>query len=325
MSLGHHAVYGLSLRSNVSIPGLKELPPAAAPPDLEIHFDMEPDASATTSAVRELIFSSSVKSETGIPTLQIWKVSQAGCLELEYLDGMKFWVDAHGRHVWATWPATLTIDDVAAYLVGPVLGLVLQLRGIACLHASAVAFGDYAVAFAGGDGAGKSTTAAAFACRGHAVISDDVVGVVEKSGSFYVVPAYPHLSLRQDAVELLYGAEKKLPTFSRNLDKRRLALDSNGLKFAEKALPLEAIFILGDRSEDGNAPFVASLTPREALFGLLGNSFAGHLIDNTARARDFELFSRTVLAVPVKRLQPHRDPARIQKLCNVILESCSQR
>ncbi len=155
-------------------------------------------------------------------------------------------------------PIRLTMDDVAAYLLGPVLGLLLQLRGTTCLHASAVAFGEQAVAFAGGDGAGKSTTAGAFARRGHAVISDDVVALVQRDGAFYVMPAYPHLSLWQDSVELLYGPDKKLPSFSRNLDKRRLALGANNLKFAEQPQALEAIFILGERSASEAAPFLGS-------------------------------------------------------------------
>ncbi len=322
MSFANHTVFGLSLRSNLSIPGLKDLALVIGPPDLEVHFRSEPRATlARTPVTREPIFASSVKDETGVPSLQIWRISPGACVQLEYRDGLRFWVDERGRNVWAKWPDTLTMDDVAAYLLGPVLGLVLQLRGMTCLHASAVAFGDYAVVFMGGDGAGKSTTAAAFARRGHAVISDDVVALVEKNGAFYVAPAYPHLSLWQDAVELLYGPDKKLPSFSRNLDKRRLALESNNLKFAEKALPLAAIFVLGQRSANEQALRVEPLTHREALLSLVSNSFAGHLLDKAERAREFELLGRLVLAAPVRRLHSHTDPARIQSLCDLIVES----
>ena len=322
MSFANHTVFGLSLRSNISIPGLKDLAPVVAPPDIDVHFDSQPSVILSkTAVVRELMFASSAKDENGVPSLQIWRISPGAYVELEYYDGLRFWVDERGRNIWANWPDTLTMDDVAAYLLGPVLGLVLQLRGMACLHASAVAFGDYAVVFMGGDGAGKSTTAAAFARRGHAVISDDVVALVEKNGVFYVAPAYPHLSLWQDAVELLYGPDKKLPSFSRNLDKRRLALGANSLKFAEKALPLAAIFVLGERSANEQAPCVEPLTRREALLSLVSNSFAGHLLDKTESAREFEILGRVVLSVPAKRLLPHTDPTRIQGLCDLIVES----
>ena len=53
----------------------------------------------------------------------------------------------------------------------------LRLRGVPALHASAVAVGGAALAVVGSAGAGKSTTAAARAARGHAVVADDVLAL----------------------------------------------------------------------------------------------------------------------------------------------------
>jgi len=80
------------------------------------------------------------------------------------------------------------------------------------------------VAFLGSPGAGKSTTAAAFARDGHAVLSDDIVALVDQEGTFEVLPAYPHLCLWPDSVTMLYGSPDALPRFSTNWEKRRLAL-----------------------------------------------------------------------------------------------------
>ncbi len=118
----------------------------------------------------------------------------------------------------------MTIEDAATYLLGPVLGLFLRLRGVTCLHASAVAFGGQAVAFVGSEGAGKSTTAAALALRGHAILSDDVVALAEHDGAFFVHPAYPYLCLWPESVESIYGSADALPRFSANYDKRCLSL-----------------------------------------------------------------------------------------------------
>jgi hypothetical protein len=321
LNFSNHTIFGLSLHSNISIPGLQEVAPLSTP-DVEVHLGDEPCPDPSETPVsRALIFASSVRTETGEPSLQIWRVSPGSLVQIEYQDGLKFWVDQQGRSVWAKWPDTLALDDVAAYLIGPVFGLLLALRGMTCLHASAVAFEDHAVAFAGGDCAGKSTTAAAFARRGHAVISDDVVAIVERSGGFYVVPAYPHLSLWQDSVELLYGTGKMLPSFSRNLNKRRLELGANDLKFAEQALPLGAIFILGERSSADRAPYLETLSPQEALLSLVANSYAGHLVGAEAQASEFALLGRMVSTVPVRRLRPHTDPTRIQSLCDLVLDS----
>jgi len=62
-------------------------------------------------------------------------------------------------------------------LVGQVLPLVAALRGLEVLHASAVAHGGVAFAFAGNSGAGKSTLAAHLALRGHPMVTDDVLAI----------------------------------------------------------------------------------------------------------------------------------------------------
>ena len=61
-------------------------------------------------------------SEAGEPSLQIWRISDGSLLELVYHDGLIFWIDRQGQNIWAKWPDALTMDDVAAYLLGPVLG-----------------------------------------------------------------------------------------------------------------------------------------------------------------------------------------------------------
>ena len=113
---------------------------------------------------------------------------------------MEFWLEHEGKEIWAIWPKASTLEDASSYLLGPVLGVLLRLRGTTCLHASAVAIDGQAVAFAGTEGAGKSTTAAAFARVGHSVLSDDVVALKENESGFVVAPAYPHICLWPDSV-----------------------------------------------------------------------------------------------------------------------------
>ena len=179
---------------------------------------------ASPSGPEELSYDSSYKDEAGNPALRIWKAAGSRYLRLAYFDGTQFWLDRDGTEVWATWPENLQIEDAATYLLGPVLGILLRLRGVTCLHASAVAFGERAVAFVGSEGAGKSTTAAALAQHGHAILSDDVVALAEHDGSFFVHPAYPYLCLWPESVESLYGSPDALPQFSANYEKRFLSL-----------------------------------------------------------------------------------------------------
>jgi hypothetical protein len=187
-----------------------------------------------------------------------------------------------------------------------------------------VEFGGATVAFAGSEGAGKSTTAAALAGRGHAVVSDDIVAIGERERSFFVHPAYPYLSLWPESVKMLYGSEKKLPSFSPSYDKRQLVLAENRLRFQGQPMPLGAVFLLGPRVAESAAPFVEALSARESLISLVTNSYATNLLDKDMRAREFELFGRLVASVPIWRLRPHADGSQIDHLCDVIHEKCRE-
>ncbi|MFZ0521126.1 MAG: hypothetical protein WAL95_08895 [Candidatus Acidiferrales bacterium] len=320
-----YVTFGLLLRSNLPIPGLIQVRPghnvlleSSKSALVSIHLNaFPPTAAAVQSGPEELSYASPYQDELGNPVLKIWKVAGARHLRLAYFDGTQFWLDPEGCEVWATWPDNLTVEDTATYLLGPVLGILLRLRGVTCLHASAVAFGEKAVAFVGSAGAGKSTTAAALAQRGHAILSDDVVALAERNGSFLVQPAYPYLSLWPPSVESLYGSVEALPRFSANYDKRCLSLPKQELRFEERALPLAAIYILGDRRGDP-APVVEEMMPQKAFLSLVANTFATNTLDGSMRAKEFETLARLAPRVPIRALRAHQDPGRLMDLCDLL-------
>jgi hypothetical protein len=317
-----YSVFGLQLRSNLPIPELIAEKTSASSPSVIVHMDASPyTAGEIRSEEETLTYTSAYTDEAGQPALRIWKIADGDLLRLAYYDGTQFWMNHEGTELWAQWPNNLTIEDAATYLLGPVLGVLLRLRGVTCLHASAVAFADHAIAFVGSEGAGKSTTAALMARKGCAVISDDVVALVERDGGYFVNPAYPYLCLWPDSVTMVYGPDKQLPSFSRSWEKRLLSLAGNNLRFEGQALPLGAIFVLGERSSAPDAPFLEQLTPREGLLALVANSYATNLLEKEMRASEFEFLGRMLRTVPIRRLVPREDPARSDELCDVILRS----
>jgi hypothetical protein len=267
----------------------------------------------------ELIYESSFTDYFDIPALRIWSFSDRLYLRMAYYDGMQFWLERAGKEIWATWPEASTLEDASSYLLGPVLGVVLRLRGVICLHASAVALDGHAVAFVGAEGAGKSTTAAAFAQEGCGVLSDDMVALTEKEARFFVLPAYPHLCLWPDSVAMLYGSADALPHFSTGWEKHRLSLGDSKTRFEKRPLPLDAIYFLGERRTD-LAPFVEGICPQPALLSLVANTFANKLLDRELRAREFEVLGRLAMTVPIRRAFPHSNGSRVHDLCRVIRE-----
>jgi len=290
----------------------------AVSPKIKLHLGISPYPEGSDSSPQEeLAYESSYSSETGEPGLRIWRVAKGEFLHIVYADGTQFWLDGKRETLWAVWPESLSLEDTASYLLGPILGLLLRLRGVTCLHASAVAFGDRSVAFVGSAGAGKSTTAAAFARDGCGVLSDDIVALVEQHGAFLVMPAYPHLSLWPDSVKMLYGSSEALPRFVPDWEKRRLDLGSQGTRFESRPLPLGAIYILGERRPDP-APYLEKMRPQSALLALVAETYANKILDREMRASEFAVLGRLVTTIPIRQVHPHADANRLQDLCKVI-------
>jgi len=316
-----YSLFGLAVRSSVPIPGLNSVPTSEKPLDLELHLGSSPPqfTGASASPRESLVYTSAYAGRTGAPALRIWQSETGDLFRLEYFDGMQFWIDRRGTELWASWPEQLSIEEAATYILGPVLGLLLRFRGVTCLHASAVAIEHSAVAFAGAEGAGKSTTAAAFAHAGHSVMSDDVVTLAEREGEFWVSPAYPHLCLWPESVEVLYGSPDALPPLTPNWEKRRFSLGNDACRFEETALPLRAVYLLDeDRREPG--PHVEPVAAQTALLSLVANSFATNMLDSEMRANEFRTLSRLVAKVPIRRLYTSKGHLPPGDLCRAVLK-----
>ncbi|HLZ11432.1 MAG TPA: hypothetical protein VKP58_02490 [Candidatus Acidoferrum sp.] len=256
--------------------------------------------------------------ECADPAFFLKELGGGAFYRLLYGDGTEFVVDANGERVWGNCPEPLTIEDLATYLLGPVMGFVLRKRGVTPLHASAVCLGDVAVAICGDAGAGKSTTAAALALRGAPAVCEDIAAIEENRGHFFVQPGYPRVCLWPDAVEKLLGTADALPNLTPTWNKKYLALDGARARFAKKKARLGAVYLLGERAGDARAPRLEEISGREALLALVQNTYMNALLTKAQRAEEFELLSRFVSRVPCKRAIPHRDAAKIGELCELI-------
>ena len=304
----------------MTLPGLVPQIAVDPEPDIRLNLGNSPSLEWGAQRVREALkYESAYKNESGQPVLRIWELLPGDYMRLAYCDGTEFWLDSTGQSVWASWPETSSLQNTASYLFGPVLGLLLRLRGVICLHASAVNLHDRCIAFMGSEGAGKSTTAAAFVQRGYAALSDDIVALDEPETGFRVLPAYPHLSLWPDSVKTLYGSSEALPRFTPDWEKRRLALGSHETRFENRALPLAAIYLLGDRGVD-SSPVIGAVSQQEALLAMVVHSYATNILDRTMRAREFAVLGRLASRVPVRRIITRQDPSLIGELCQVVVD-----
>lgn len=325
-----YLAYGFRITSSRSIPGLHPIEPIEARQsgfaNVSVRFDAdEVHSSGDNRAGESLWYVSDIPDASGNPALKIWKEKHTGEYRVRYSHGLTFYLNAGLTDIRVHCDQPSPPDDVATFLLGPVFGLVLRLRGVTCLHASAVALEDKAIAFMGPPGAGKSTTAALFARRGHAVLSDDIAALVERERSFYILPACPYLNLWPEMIEALRGSVDKPVAERSAVDKVRMPLDGKDSKFQREALPLAAIYVLAERSIDSRAPFIEVLPPQTALMNLVANTYGNTVLDSAMRAQEFRVLGQIAESLPIRSLVARDDTEQMARLYDLVCEDLASR
>ncbi|MHB8753382.1 MAG: hypothetical protein ACYC92_00250 [Candidatus Acidiferrales bacterium] len=289
-----------------------------------MRFDGEQEHKADPPAGEETLwYTSDILDASGNPALHIWKRSQSGEYRMHYSHGLTFQIDANLANIAVRCDGPMVADDVAAFLLGPVMGVVLRLRGVTCLHASAVSLRGKAVAFVGIAGAGKSTTAALFAQKGHAVLSDDIVAMFERESSFHVLPAYPYLNLWPWTIEMLSRPADAVPpgaAATDAVDKLRMALGTEGTRFQGEPLRLAAIYVLSEPLAESRTPRVEDFSRQSALMKLVANTYGNTILDAPMRAEEFRVLSRLTKSVPIRHVSAPHNASQLPGLYEVICD-----
>ena len=318
MSYSYRA-YGFGIHSTINIPGLEIADVCPGDFRLDVESGAEPSwVKRATTAQRRAVSHLPMGDHTSDPSFVLTEYGDADCYELSYSDGARFFVNRSADRVWGRFEPPLTKEDLATYLLGPVMGFLLRQKKITCLHASGVELHKSAVLLCGDTGHGKSTTAAALALRGAAALSEDIVPLELTEGRFWAVPGYPRVCLWPDAVAHLAGDENALPKLTPVWEKRYLPLDGVRARFVPAKLPIGLIYVITPRSDAADAPRVEPLRPKDALMELVKNTYMNWLLDREQRAQEFDFLGNLVRQVPVRRLVPHSDPRKIPQLCEMI-------
>jgi hypothetical protein len=238
-------------------------------------------------------------------------------IRIRYEDGPTFVLNKDRSEIRTSWAPPTTRDDVETYLFGPIFGLLLYLRGLTCLHASAIACRGKALVFVGAAEAGKSTLAAAFARQGHRILTDDILVVDESGRSIVAKPGIPRIGLWPPSVESLWGDADALPRQTPTWDKRYLDLEGQGL-FQDSPLPVGAVYVLADRQLDA-ALHIEALAGTEAMLALIANKYVTRYSEREQDRRDFVLLSELAASVPIRRITRRDALTDLHATCEAIL------
>lgn len=319
MSL-RYRIYGLHLSSALAIPGLNALPDGVSRPDLLVQFGSPPQWVGDALQLPAVVLHSlPACEETHDPAFVLTSLGEGEFFHLAYSDGTRFVVNAAATRIWGAQGQGQTMEDLSTYFLGPGMGFILRRRGITALHASALCLDGKAIVLTGEAGAGKSTSAAALALRGLPVLCEDIAALQQQDGGFFVEAGYPRVCLWPESVAMLLGQPEALPRIAPNWEKCYLPLNDTMARHEAQKRPLAAIYILAAR-ESHRAPRVEEVSSRQVLVDLVQNTYMNWVLDRQQRAEEFELLSRLVPQIPVRRIVAHRDPARIGSLCELILD-----
>lgn len=197
------------------------------------------------------------------------------------------------------------------FLLGPVLAVLLQIRGLLILHASAVEMRRGAVAFLGGSGWGKSTVAAFLQGRGYNFVSDDTAALWPETKPPLLLPGYPQIKLWPDAASRFAGVlVASQPLHSRVV--KRVARPSR--HFSVEPRPLGRLYVLAE----GDSPAVEPLLPRQAFIELVRHSYCGRLLRELGAAPHFLQCARVANQIPVRRLRKGPSLSALSQLAALI-------
>jgi hypothetical protein len=315
-----YLAYGLHCVSNTPIPGFFPAPMASSSADLVLTItSLPPDwVCYARSQIARTHYVKSSRTDPADSAYTLIVFGSEDFFEVTYSDGTEFVVDGACTRLWAACRYPLTVDYLATYLRGPIMGFILRRRGVAALHASTVCIDGRAFVLCGESGTGKSTAAAAFALIGIPVMCDDITPLSTNGREFFVDPGYPQVGLWPDAVQSLLGSADALPRWTPSWEKCFLSLVGRNTKFEPQQRPCGAIYLLGPRSGETNTPRIEELTQRGAMLDLVQNTYMNWILNPKQRAEEFDFLSKLIAQVPVRRIVPHADSRRIGALCELI-------
>lgn len=288
-----YSAYGLTINSELAIPGLRASEPGAGRGD---------DVAITLGEVTP-------RPPEGFGPNGYYQVTEREAW---------YWWDGVGRFHVAD-GRTIVVDpapgadrrEILSLILGPFIAIIMHQRGRLVLHSSGVEIDGEVVAFIADSGEGKSTTAAAFMHAGYPVVTDDLLPInLDLEGLPLVYAGGPQVKLWPEAAEAIGHDPDALPRVIGPRDKRVLGVDDRFT--TSDMLRLRAIYVL----RTAEALSIQTLPPNATLIEIARNSFVAPLIDRMGDLKHhFLQCAELVRRVPVRLLER---PLRLDLLPTIV-------
>lgn len=314
-----YALYGETLASR--FPFRTRLQPATGQTTWE--FELAAGGARPETAGLPRLFASPHLTAAGEPAAELYGgggvelLRFAGCCDF-VLDGDRIAGHLHD-------PAGAPQLEVR--LLGAVVGYLLERAGLLVLHGSAVVAGGRAVAFAGGNRAGKTGLAAAWMERGARLLTDDLLAIDSSAGVDRALPGPPEMRVWPDAAaRFLPDRWQRLTRVLPAEDKRRLPVGGDGFGLCHgRPAELAALVLPRRRAAAGRRlPALDRLAPAAALRALLTHSYSPLLVEAVGwRERRLTALASLAERLPVFELRYDGGLERLGEVAEAVARGVS--
>ncbi len=321
MNSHFYHIYGLVIQSDRPI-SLLQLIPSEDFVDLKVRWLVKNESSNEIENSWHRIITIDLKLRKGI---KFWKQKTIyGFLNKISLDTNRGTVDfvlsEDQNNLDIFYESNDCFSDLDSFFVSSILGVVLRLREVVCLHGSVININGEAIVLLGKKRSGKSTNAAYFSKLGYQILSEDIVVIKKESSIFYVEYGYPKVRLRPEAFDFFVEPELREKCKSVYSDREIKYIDVKCLPSNTK-LPLGGIYYLNHSGDNNDQPFIQSVSVSETLLLLQSNTFCSYIITPNLRKKEFFFLANISNCIQFKTLNVVHDFKLIDLQTQLILQN----
>lgn len=211
-------------------------------------------------------------------------------------------------------------NDIRAFLLSTVIGILLHQRGVLPIHSSGIEYNKKAVLFAGNPGAGKSTLAVALNKKyNFKIISDDITICKIYSNKPLFYSSFPSAKLWLDSLNMLEIANDKLPLIRKDLLKYRYNVIND---YVQKAFAPSFIFYIDvyEKSEVS----LNEITGIEKFNFLINNVFRNKMVKVIYAKKQFKISTLLANSVKCYIIKRPKETDSVNSLCELVKSTLCQ-
>jgi hypothetical protein len=255
----------------------------------------------------------------GTEWAQFYRSAQGYLLRFPGLADFDITLDGKNISIWGVPGVSApTLDHL--YL-NQVLPLALSRQFKLVLHASAVEIDEFAVAFLGESGRGKSTLAAAFATSGYRFLTDDGLQLEMHKGGYQAQPSHPSIRLWDDSCAALIPESTVAAPPIAYSGKARLLADER-VSHCTTARALKVMYVLGTAT----VPDVSfnPIPAQSVLMTLVQNCFLLDMEEAQLLRQHFSQLAELTRSVRCFQLEYPRDFAELPHVMEAVARHARQ-